>query len=346
MTDRSSHPVHAARHGRRPRRRALPLDLPVGRGDLRLSDRGRGRRGRPDPVDLGHLRPHARAGRSTATPATSPATTTTAGRRTSSSSATWACPRTGSRSPGRASSPTGGGRSNPAAWPSTVRSSSACERSASGRSSRSTTGSCRRSSRTRAAGPSRDTASRFAEFAARAVGRPRRPGGRLDHPQRAVVPGVPGLRERHPRPRAAGPAGRRRGGPPPQPRPRARGAGHPRRAGRAQLGIANIVTDVLPASERPRTSRRPSATTPNSNRLFLDPVLLGRYPAAVHELYAGLGVRGPRAPGRRGDDRGPHRLPRGQPLPARGRRRTTRPTRTWAPAARRPNRRPRRWAGR
>ena len=42
----------------------LPAGLRLGRGHRRLPDRGRGRRGRPRPVDLGHLQPHARAGSS------------------------------------------------------------------------------------------------------------------------------------------------------------------------------------------------------------------------------------------------------------------------------------------
>ena len=39
--------------------------------------------------------------------------------------------------------------------------------------------------------PARDTAARFAEYAALAAGRARRPGAVLDHAQRAVVLGVP-----------------------------------------------------------------------------------------------------------------------------------------------------------
>ena len=47
----------------------------------------------------------------------------------------------------------------------------------------------------------------------------------------------------------------------------------------AKLGIANIVTDVLPASPRAEDLAATERYDANSNRLFLDPVLLGRYPA-------------------------------------------------------------------
>jgi beta-glucosidase len=52
-----------------------------------------------------------------------------------------------------------------------------------------------------------------------------------------------------------------------------------------RIGIANIVTDVLPASDRPDDLAAAARYDANSNRLFLDPVLLGRYPDAVHALY-------------------------------------------------------------
>ncbi len=57
----------------------------------------------------------------------------------------------------------------------------------------------------------------------------------------------------------------------------------------AKLGIANIVTDVLPMSESPEDLAAADRYDTNSNRLFLDPVLLGHYPAAVHTLYDRLG---------------------------------------------------------
>ena len=57
----------------------------------------------------------------------------------------------------------------------------------------------------------------------------------------------------------------------------------------ARLGIANIVTDVLPASPRPEDLAATERYDANSNRLFLDPVLLGRYPAIIHEIYRDQG---------------------------------------------------------
>ena len=53
----------------------------------------------------------------------------------------------------------------------------------------------------------------------------------------------------------------------------------------ARVGIANILTDVLPASDRPEDLAATARYDTNSNRLFMDPVLLGGYPDAVHELY-------------------------------------------------------------
>ena len=53
----------------------------------------------------------------------------------------------------------------------------------------------------------------------------------------------------------------------------------------ARLGIANIITDVLPASPRAEDLAAAERYDANSNRLFLDPVLLGEYPQLVHKLY-------------------------------------------------------------
>ncbi len=81
--------------------------------------------------------------------------------------------------------------------------------------------------------PVRDTAERFADYTAIIAEAHRRPGQALDHAQRAVVRGIPRLRERHPRPRAYGPGRRGRGIAPPDAGPRARGAAPARdRAGR------------------------------------------------------------------------------------------------------------------
>jgi beta-glucosidase len=53
----------------------------------------------------------------------------------------------------------------------------------------------------------------------------------------------------------------------------------------ARVGIANILTDVLPASDRPEDLAATARYDTNSNRLFMDPVFLGGYPDAVHHLY-------------------------------------------------------------
>ena len=58
---------------------------------------------------------------------------------------------------------------------------------------------------------------------------------------------------------------------------------------KAELGIADILTHVRPASERPEDIAAAERVDLNNNRLFLEPVLLGRYPAAAHELYAAQG---------------------------------------------------------
>ena len=62
---------------------SVPCRVRLGRGHLRLPDRGRRPRGRPRRDDLGPLLRDARARSATATAARSPATTTTAGPRTS-----------------------------------------------------------------------------------------------------------------------------------------------------------------------------------------------------------------------------------------------------------------------
>ena len=145
----------------------FPAGLPLGHGHRRLPDRGRRRRGRPHAVHLGHLQPHPGQGASTATPATSPPTTTTAMR---DDVALMARPRPRRlpllRRPGR-------GCSRPAAAPPSRRGLDFYRRLVdelldaghqAGRSP-STTGTCRRSWRTPGGWPERDTAHRFAEYA-------------------------------------------------------------------------------------------------------------------------------------------------------------------------------------
>lgn len=60
----------------------------------------------------------------------------------------------------------------------------------------------------------------------------------------------------------------------------------------ASLGIAEIVTDVLPASSGPNDLAAARRFDANSNRFFLDPVLKGRYPDDVLELYEPHGLGG------------------------------------------------------
>lgn len=64
------------------------------------------------------------------------------------------------------------------------------------------------------------------------------------------------------------------------------------RAGRheTRLGIANILTDVLPASDSAEDHAASVRYDANSNVLFLDPILRGGYPASIHDLYDGHGL--------------------------------------------------------
>ena len=65
----------------------------------------------------------------------------------------------------------------------------------------------------------------------------------------------------------------------------------------ARLGIANIVTDVLPASQRAEDLAASERYDANSNRLFLDPLLLGSYPEIVYEMYREQGLAARVLPG-------------------------------------------------
>jgi beta-glucosidase len=55
-----------------------------------------------------------------------------------------------------------------------------------------------------------------------------------------------------------------------------------------RVGVAHIVTDLLPASDKPEDHAAARRLDLNNNRLFLDPVLQGRYPLDVYELYPSL----------------------------------------------------------
>ena len=177
-----------------------------------------------------------------------PATTTTAAPRTSRScrrlgvgayrfSLAW--PRVAARRLGR--------RSTSAVWPSTTDWSTACSSSTSSPGSPSTTGTCRRPWRTPAAGPNRDTAYRFAEYAAIVHDAARRPGPvciTLNEPWCSAFLGYAG---RHAR---AGPPGRRRRRSPPS-TTSCSGTGSPSQAMRSRqrdtpLGITLNVYPVEP----------------------------------------------------------------------------------------------------
>ena len=57
----------------------------------------------------------------------------------------------------------------------------------------------------------------------------------------------------------------------------------------ARVGITNIVTDIVPATDSPDDAAAAVRLDASSNRIFLDPVYLGEYSAAVWET---LGDRG------------------------------------------------------
>lgn len=59
----------------------------------------------------------------------------------------------------------------------------------------------------------------------------------------------------------------------------------------ARIGVADLVTDVVAASGADDVAAA-ARYDASGNRLFLDPVLLGRYPDAVRELYEPLGLSG------------------------------------------------------
>ena len=59
-----------------------------------------------------------------------------------------------------------------------------------------------------------------------------------------------------------------------------------------RIGVADLVTDVVAASEADDDVAAAARYDASGNRLFLDPVLLGRYPDAVRELYEPFGLSG------------------------------------------------------
>ena len=120
--------------------------------------------------------------------------------------------------------------------------------------SRSTTGTCRRRSRTPAAGRSRATAEAFADYAAVVAARLGDRVAQHRHVQRAVGRRRPRLPQRRARARAQRPGRRAGRGPPPARRARARDAGDPRggpdgrRRDRPQLraAAARVVAPARP----------------------------------------------------------------------------------------------------
>ena len=62
-----------------------------------------------------------------------------------------------------------------------------------------------------------------------------------------------------------------------------------RAAPHLRVGITNIVTDIVPASESNEDRLAVQRLDASSNRLFLDPVLLGDYSAIVREVLAPFG---------------------------------------------------------
>ena len=133
------------------------------------------------------------------------------------------------------------------------------------RSPRSTTGTCRRSWRTRAAGPARDTALALRRVRRAGRRRARGPGAHLDDAERALVHGLPRLRLRHARagPHRARRRARRRT--PPEPRARPRGPRHCARwcGQRAVLGHPEPAPGAR--GRRPRPSRARSTRWPTGS---------------------------------------------------------------------------------
>ena len=178
----------------------------------------------------------------------------------------------------------------------------AARRAASSPSSRSTTGTCRRRSRTRAAGPTATPRCAFADYAAHVAEALGDRVHAVDHAQRAVVLGVPRLR----RPACTPPARTDDADAlaavaPPQPRARPRRPRDPRRArrGHAALGHAQPARHPRRDPTPRRTSRPSAASTPSPTRSSCGPMLDGalpRGPARRHRARHRLVVRAGRRP--------------------------------------------------
>ncbi len=57
-----------------------------------------------------------------------------------------------------------------------------------------------------------------------------------------------------------------------------------------RLGITNLITDVVPATNTSDDLAAAKRTDTNNNLMFLAPTYLGRYPAMVHDLYGHHGL--------------------------------------------------------
>ena len=207
----------------------VPGRVRVRQRDGVVPDRGCGGRGRQAAVDLGRVQPHARedARRRHRRRGGRPLPPARRGPRPDEVPRAAGVPVLGRLAAGRAGR--GAARSTGRASTSTSGSSTGCSSAASPRSRRCTTGTCRRCSRTRAAGASARPRrrSRTTRASSReALGDRVDTWTTLNEPWCAAFLGYgAGVHA----PGAHGPARRAAGGAPPEPRARARRAGDPRR---------------------------------------------------------------------------------------------------------------------
>ena len=133
----------------------------------------------------------------------------------------------------------------------------------------------------------RDTAERFAEYAALVGAAPRRPGRALVPGQRAQRGDDARPRARRARPRQAADVRRAPGRAPPAARAR---PGARRAAGRRRERASAPRTTTRRCWRPPTTPADVAAAELYDtlwNRIFSDPILLGRYPAGISELMPG-----------------------------------------------------------